>query len=247
MCTLTYRLTDQGYQLFFNRDEQRTRPQAIPPTFNAKLNAIYPIDPTGGGTWIGAHQTGTCLALLNYYQAQIDPSLRNFTSRGEIIPTLLAHVDDIHKQLNKMDLTVFQAFQLCVFAHDLSAQIGNEQRVTLYVWDGQTLTDSVVSATSALPITSSGVDYPTVLAARQQQFKSMISEQADCEDFIAYHHSQVASGKCSVKMSRDDAHTVSFTHICVDQQQRLGEKVKVDYVDHLITPTQSNHTQHFQL
>jgi len=247
MCTLTYRLTDQGYQLFFNRDEQRTRPQAIPPTLYPHLHAIYPVDPAGGGTWIGAHEKGTCLALLNYYQAQIDPSLRQFTSRGEIIPTLLAHIDDIHGQLSKMDLTVFQAFQLCVFAHDLSAQVGHQQRVTLYVWDGKKLTYSLLSATTSLPITSSGVDYPMVLAARQQQFHHMIDEQASREDFVAYHQSQVALGKCSVKMSRDDAHTVSFTQICVDQQQCLGEKVSVEYVDHLIAPTQSNHTQHFQL
>jgi len=244
MCTLTYRLTEQGYQLFFNRDEQRTRPQAIQPTVNTLLNAIYPIDPSGGGTWIAAHQSGVSLALLNYYQAQIDPSLKSFTSRGVIIPHLLAHYEDIHKQLMGMDLSVFQAFQLCVFASDLSAQKGKQTQATQYVWDGRKLTYSTLAVESALPITSSGVDYPTVLAARQQQFNIMISEQSTTSDYVAYHNHQGESGKCSVKMFRDDAHTVSFTQISVDQSKALGEKVSVEYVDHLLD---ENNTATFQL
>jgi len=244
MCTLTYRLTEQGYELFFNRDEQRTRPQAIQPTLNTSLNAIYPIDSSGGGTWIAAHQSGVSLALLNYYQAQIDPNLKSFTSRGVIIPHLLVHHEDIHQQLMKMDLSVFQAFQLCVFAADLSALQGKQTQATQYVWDGRKLTYSTLAVDSALPITSSGVDYPLVLAARQQQFNSMISKQSTASDYVAYHNSQVELGKCSVKMFRDDAHTVSFTQISVDQSKALGEKVSVEYVDHLLD---ENNTATFQL
>ena len=244
MCTLTYRLTTQGYELFFNRDEQRTRPRALQPTVNSSLNAIYPIDPSGGGTWIATHQNGVSLALLNYYQAQVDPNTKNFTSRGVIIPHLLAHYKDIHKQLIEMDLSVFQAFQLCVFASDLSAQKGKQTEVTQYIWDGSKLTYSTLAAENALPITSSGVDYPIVLAARQQQFNLMISEQSTTSDYITYHNHQGESGKCSVKMFRDDAHTVSFTQISVNQSKLLGEKVNVVYVDYLLD---ENNTATFQL
>jgi len=244
MCTLTYRLTNQGYELFFNRDEQRTRPQAIQPTVNVLLNAIYPIDPSGGGTWIAAHESGISLALLNYYQAQIEPSLKNFTSRGVIIPHLLADHENIHQQLLKMDLSVFQAFQLCVFDSDLSSKPNKQKLVTQYVWNGKKLTYSILSAEQSQPITSSGVDYPMVLAARQQQFKTMISSQSTTQDYIAYHHHQGESGKCSVKMFREDAHTVSFTQISVDQSQALGQKINVEYVDHLI---EGNNTATFQL
>ena len=244
MCTLTYRLTEQGYELFFNRDEQRTRPQAIQPTINTLLNAIYPIDPSGGGTWIAAHQSGISLALLNYYQAQIDPNLKNFTSRGVIIPHLLADYENIHQQLIDMDLSVFQAFQLCVFGNDLSAQKGKQAQATQYVWNGSKLTCSSLSAKNSQPITSSGVDYPIVLAARQEQFQLMISEQSSSDDYIAYHNHQGESGKCSVKMFRDDAHTVSFTRIAVEQSKALGKKVKVEYVDHLI---EGNNTATFQI
>jgi uncharacterized protein with NRDE domain len=237
MCTLTYRLTSQGYQLFFNRDEQKTRPQAIQPTINPSLNAIYPIDTSGGGTWIAAHESGLCLALLNYYQAQVDPVTKNFTSRGVIIPQLLAQHHDIDGQLRKMDLSHFQAFQLCVFSSDLSIQSGKDKLANQYIWDGKTLTSSILSVQDSLPITSSGVDYEVVLASRQRQFKQMIlDKQATVNDYIAYHCSQGESGKCSVKMYRDDAQTVSFTQISVDQSKKIGKKVNLDYIDYLISP-----------
>ena len=231
MCTLTYRLTAQGYELYFNRDEQRSRPQAIQPTVNTSLNAIYPIDPTGGGTWIAAQESGVTLALLNYYQAHKSPDSKNFTSRGVIIPHLLANIDSIHDQLTNMDLTVFQAFQLCVFDGDLS--IGKEELATQYVWDGKGLTISSLSTSKSLPITSSGVDFEIVSEYRQQQFKKMITNvKATKNEYIAYHEHQGELGKCSVKMYREDAKTVSFTQITVDQFQPLGKKVNLEYTDH---------------
>ncbi|WP_299663010.1 NRDE family protein [uncultured Psychromonas sp.] len=238
MCTLTYCLNDQGYQLFFNRDEQITRPQAIAPSIDTSLNAAYPIDPTGGGTWIAVHQSGVSLALLNYYQAQIDPSLKHFVSRGVIIPQLLKHADSIHQQLLNMDLSVYQAFQLCVFHSNLSAQTDSSEQAFQYIWDGQQLTFSALSTADSLPITSSGVDYETVSAYRRAQFQLQIDTQKSSEnDYFDYHQHQGQSGKCSVKMYREDAKTVSFTQISVNQSLPLGEKVKVEYLDYLNDPS----------
>ncbi|MGJ8581474.1 MAG: NRDE family protein [Psychromonas sp.] len=233
MCTLTYRLTEQGYQLFFNRDEQRTRPRAIAPTLNTALNAVYPIDPAGGGTWIAVHQTGVSLALLNYYQAQVDPSLKNFTSRGVIIPHLLENVQQIHQQLLTMDLSCFQAFQLCVFDSELSRLNKQTHFARQYIWNGKQLNHSLLSDDKSLPITSSGVDFETVSTYRKQHFTDVIKvDTANADDYIRYHQHQGQSGKCSVKMYRDDAKTVSFTQIEVNQQRLLGEKISVGYTDY---------------
>jgi len=233
MCTLTYRLSEQGYQLFFNRDEQRTRPQAIAPLVNDTLNAAYPIDPTGGGTWIAVHQSGVSLALLNYYQAQVDPTLKSFTSRGVIIPRLLESVQDIHQQLMTMDLSCFQAFQLCVFDSDLSLSNKHSGLAQQYVWNGKQLIHSILKADSSLPVTSSGVDFETVSTYRKQHFLNAIDvHTSSVDDYIQYHQHQGESGKCSVKMFRDDAKTVSFTHIAVSQERVLGEKVTLDYIDY---------------
>lgn len=235
MCTLTYRLTEQGYQLFFNRDEQRTRPQAIKPTIDGKLNSAYPIDPMGGGTWIAVHESGVTLALLNYYQAHVASSLKHFTSRGVIIPSLLAQPEHIHQQLLDMDLSIFQAFQLCLFDKQLSADKSKAGLAVKYIWDGKSLTFSSLSADSSLPITSSSVDYEMVYAFRKQQFEKIVEKgEASFKDYIKYHNDQTGMGKCSVKMSRKDAKTVSFTSITVDQTLTIGHKVNVDYVDYFL-------------
>ena len=234
MCTLTYRLTAQGYQLFFNRDEQRTRPQAVPPTIDEALQSAYPIDPTGGGTWIAVHQSGVSLALLNYYQAQVKSGLKTFISRGVIIPKLLLDSENIHNALLNMDLSVFQSFNLCVFGCNLSAKKGQEEQATQYIWNGQDLTFSTLKVLDSQPITSSSVDFETVYAYRKQQFNNMINTQATMADYLAYHQHQGESGKCSVNMFREDAKTVSFTQISVDQNQVLGQKVNIEYLDYLI-------------
>ena len=57
MCTVTLMRYDGGVRLACNRDERRDRPAALPPTSYAcgKQRAIFPVDPVGGGTWIGVN------------------------------------------------------------------------------------------------------------------------------------------------------------------------------------------------
>ena len=99
MCTLTYLLTEHGYEIYFNRDEQRSRLLAIAPQFNPNLKAIYPIDANGQGTWLAVAQSGLCLALLNNYPAPATSVNKNSISRGQLILSLLASNDDVLTQL----------------------------------------------------------------------------------------------------------------------------------------------------
>jgi len=221
MCTLSYRLTESGYELFFNRDEQRSRAQAILPHIDSMLNAIYPVDPIGQGTWLAVHQSGLCFALLNYYQAQKKALPGEFVSRGEIILKLLARQGNVIDNLKKLPLSNYQPFQLCVFPADLNAT--NNQLLFLQ-WDGQRLTEQ------SLPtfFTSSSVDYPQVYQARKSAFEQIVSfVEPTTEQLLCFHQYQQSEGKLSVKMSREDAHTVSFSHIIVN------DKISFDYIDYL--------------
>lgn len=221
MCTLTYRLTKTGYELFFNRDEQRSRAQALPPQINRKINAIYPIDPAGKGTWLAVHQSGLSLALLNYYQAEKKTSTGHFNSRGEIILTLLKKPDKVIEVLRGMILNCYQAFQLCVFAPDLTLE---NNKLHCFQWNGECLTELV----QTLPITSSGVDYDQVYQARKIAFNKIVtSVNPTAKQLLSYHQSQQQQGKLSVKMSRVDAQTVSFSRISV------AEEIEFEYVDYL--------------
>lgn len=224
MCTLTYLLTNSGYELFFNRDEQRSRLQAITPQMNHSINAIYPIDPLGKGTWIAVHQSGLSFALLNYYQVEKKVITKNFNSRGEIILKLLKllkHADNALEALKQMSLSDYQAFQLIMLPSDLTFQ---NNQLRCFQWDGQHLTE----LQQTLPITSSGVDYPDVYQARTATFKEMVSvNNPTVEQLIDFHQSQQEEGKLSVKMCREDAKTVSFSRISVT------DKIKFEYHDYL--------------
>jgi len=227
MCTLTYRLTDVGYELFFNRDEQRSRTQALAPKIDSDLNAIFPIDPVGKGTWLATHQNGLSLALLNYYQAEKSADSGDFISRGEIILKLLATPDNVVETLKSLPLQRYQAFQLVFFPDDLNLF---NQQVHCFQWDGIALKERQQS----LPITSSSVDYPEVYQARKKQFEQSVNADApSSEQLNAFHQYQQQEGKLSVKMFREDAKTVSFSHICVEDNIVFTYDDYIDDQQHL--------------
>ena len=61
MCTLTWGRDEAGgLEVFFNRDERKTRPVAEPPALD-ELNGVRflsPRDPKGGGAWMIANELG---------------------------------------------------------------------------------------------------------------------------------------------------------------------------------------------
>jgi hypothetical protein len=240
MCTLTYFLKDNGYELFFNRDEQRSRLLAKPPKLNKENGAIYPIDPVGDGTWIAVSKNGLSLALLNNYQAPFNDHY-NIISRGQLILSLLQIEGDMVKQLHKMDLQVFQPFQLCIFPANLSI---NNQNIYCVTWNGNELTQVDIDVKNDLPITSSGINFVEVSQKRKSRFEQLIDKSEPLSaQFKDFHFSTEENGKHSVNMQRADAKTVSISHISVNSQSPTGSNsatecaVCFEYFDNVIKKT----------
>lgn len=209
MCTLTYLLNDSGYELFFNRDEQRTRLPAIPPTLNQSLNAIFPVDPQGKGTWLAVNQQGLTLALLNYYQVPLNNN-SNTISRGQLILSLLQTSGNVIAQLEAMNLHSYQPFQLCIFPPVLSKDY---PKIYSVKWTGSRL----ICNDTALPITSSSIDFDEISQQRRQRFLSLVDTKTPTSEQLKnFHFSTEAIGKYSVNMQRSDAKTVSISHIVVN-------------------------------
>jgi hypothetical protein len=242
MCTLTYLLKDNGYELFFNRDEQRSRLLAELPKMNEENGAIYPIDPVGGGTWIAVSKQGRSFALLNNYQAPFNHH-HNIISRGQLILSLLKIEGDVTKELKIMDLRTFQPFQLCIFPESLSIQ---HQSIYCVKWDGCQLIEVDVDAKANLPITSSGINFVEVSKKRKCRFEQLVDINeplsAQLKDF---NFSTEEHGKYSVNMQRKDAKTVSISHISVNSQSPTGSntsascEINFKYFDNVV---QENHT-----
>ena len=92
MCTLTWFHESDRYQLFFNRDERRTRKPAIPPALRQKgpSRFIAPLDGNFGGTWIGVNEHGLTLCLLNGHAGDdVAAPTADYTSRGLLLTSLI--------------------------------------------------------------------------------------------------------------------------------------------------------------
>lgn len=222
MCSLSWFFEPQGYHLFFNRDEQRKRAHALPAqrVHVNQVSCIMPIDPQGAGTWITTNSFGLSLCLLNLYQSISAPTQAK--SRGLILKSLAAarSCDEVWHALDKLNLNDYAGFSLFVF---------EPQRVTGLAWDGIVL-EPIPNISS--PYISSSVYFEQAKLARQNAYERLISlpnqvlTHSDSNQAVAqhfnYHRSHLPNkGALSVCMHREDACSVSFTHIQVSQDQSV--------------------------
>jgi hypothetical protein len=207
MCTLSFMPVQGGFHLLMNRDEQRTRAEALSPEFQdcGAIRALYPSEPTGG-TWIGSNERGMTLALINWYskpQLGGTPAL----SRGAIIPKLLAKTSSSEAEalLRELPLTRLHPFRLImVSARDESLHEFRSDSVTL----------------EKLPIPwernhwfSSGFEEAEAMRIRGKTVRT--GQGTDTlTDLRNLHRSHLPEkGPFSICMHREDACTMSFTEV----------------------------------
>lgn len=214
MCTVSWFTTPTGYELFFNRDEQRSRSEALAPQAFQENNVHYimPIDPVGGGSWISLNDHGISVCLLNYYQGLIPP--KNALSRGLLIKKLASCEDikSIHDTLSTIELSHFSSFTLLIFHTTQSTKKNNIQG---FRWDGEIF--NTINPSS--PMISSSIDADNVIKHRLSIYKELTHSGINrhtLNQFHQYHHTKL--GHRSPCMHRQDAQTVSFTHIIVDNK-----------------------------
>ncbi|MCZ2721180.1 NRDE family protein [Marinomonas sp. 15G1-11] len=216
MCTVSWLYNEDGYQVFFNRDEQRSREKAQPPQIfsSTKINNatyIMPVDPQGLGSWMGVTHSGITVCLLNFYQGK--PPTGPLISRGILVKQLLElnSFEKIRAALSEMVLLTYAPFSLLVFCPDKSKPYS-------LCWDGH---NQYQSLNIVSPFTSSGVDFPIVSQHRQDSFKSLLTQnkqEITPELLFDFHRSHLPTKSMkSVCMHREDAKTVSLSHIKVEK------------------------------
>lgn len=210
MCTLSWCHAPgrRGYRLFFNRDEQKSREPADPPSPIERdgVRILTPRDGRAGGTWLLANAHGLSVALLNHYDADT-PATRpeNPTSRGQLVLKFGAcrDVDTVRTLVpERQRAGRYPAFML--FALDADGA------TSLWRWDGSELLEIAVPEQRFL--TTSSFESQAVSAAREAQ-------RARFGDDLPGLHAQhdPAAGAHSVRMRRPDAQTVSRSEINVDE------------------------------
>lgn len=218
MCTASWLLEENGYHLFFNRDEQKGRAEAeLPRKFIAENGTQYlmPVDPVGQGSWIATNEYGLTLCLLNYYQGETPKG--ELISRGQLVKTFAHHrySEELVKAFVTLCFERYAPFTLVIFDSQLNLRKGH---VKALQWDGKTLVDSLPLP----PLISSAVDADSVRSYRREAFNRYNIKEENVQTRLDFHHSHNPhKGHLSACMHRDDAHTVSFTHVYVSSKQTV--------------------------
>jgi hypothetical protein len=213
MCTLSWTVQPDGYALYFNRDERRTRRPAEPPRIDAagRVRFVAPRDGEAGGTWIFVNERGVAACLLNLFRDHPFPPGEPPVSRGLLVLGLAGAPSSAAagQALERTDLTRYQPFTLALF--------GREETPRALRWDGTATTRFPLDAL-ALPLTSSGRDAEGVARSRRGTLARLAAQHggltpAALDDFHRSHHPD--RGPYSPCMHRDEAETVSLTTITV--------------------------------
>jgi hypothetical protein len=216
MCTVSIVPMDNGFRLLCNRDESVTRGLAVEPQRHdvGSTSAVFPIDPDGGGTWIGVNADGVVMALLNRSSAQhAGPRRSDLRSRGAIIPALLrcGSLSKAVQAAGALEPHDFAPFQLVAI---------HGRAVTTVIWNG----NGALQATQTIPLiqpllfTSSSVADTPVEPPRRRLFLEMVTNAPDSwlEGQGRFHRHQWPDRRnISVCMERSDARTVSRSTIDV--------------------------------
>jgi hypothetical protein len=201
MCTVSWIRSDDGYELYFSRDEKRTRPTALAPQVwpaNGRI-ILSPLDPYGGGTWITVNDAGLTVCVLNS-GGSIPPPLAK--SRGLIPHSLGAagSAKEACRELERMCLDLFPPFTILA--------VDKEPKALCYRWSGLVLRQ--IRGTEDLNmITSSSLNQQMAERARQDGWLRRSSH----ENFHRSH--EPAAGPWSVCVHREDVATVSLSRVRV--------------------------------
>lgn len=199
-----------------NRDERRSRSPAEPPSVirAGEFKAIAPLDPEGGGTWIGVNDQGLTVALANVYPSDPPPLPLGPRSRGLLVLEALACPDGeaVMALVDDTEVTRFQPFELLAFEPD--------RPVSKAVWDGRELTHGR-RREPGLTATSSSRDQRTAEGVRRAWFEAQAASHGGYTAPLleSLHRSRHPTpGPWAVSMERSDAATVSMSTVTVDAE-----------------------------
>ena len=131
MCTVTYiPQAEDAFILTHSRDEQVLRGIASPPVIR-KINGIkhiFPVDPKGGGTWIGVGENNRVAFLLNGGTKKHSPHPPYRHSRGLIIPDLFNY-DSFSSFYSNYSFEGLEPFTLIILEDNRMIELRLEEEI----------------------------------------------------------------------------------------------------------------------
>lgn len=214
MCTVTWLSSAEGYEVFFNRDERRTRGAERPPQ-RSTIGGVALLAPRDGdfdGTWIAVNELGLALALLNGYGERRGPEPERTRSRGLLVLDLADAADAraVGARLHALELAPYEPFVLAAFEPGAPPLVAR--------WDGQELARSPAPTDPPL-LSSSGLDHERAERVRAAQLARLMGGAAATVEVLEAFCRSHGDGDRAVApcMHRADAQTRSSCRISVDR------------------------------
>jgi uncharacterized protein with NRDE domain len=221
MCTLSYYITEKGYTLFFNRDEQKKRDVASSPSRYTLegVSVLAPRDGDKGGTWVSVNEYGVSICILNAYRHYSKTSEIRYRSRGLLVleVSTATSIDDFRQRILALDTQVYRPFQLVAFS--------KHETPVLFMWDGRDLKEE----SAVFPLLSSSYNYEKAKDSRYNLYQKLRDKHGQINDAMLaeFHASHVPDkGPLSVCVHREHIQTVSLTQIKVG-----GAIASMGYID----------------
>lgn len=208
-------------RLAFNRDERPTRPAGLGPERQrfGDREAVLPIDPLAGGTWLAVNDAGLALAVLNGNPERPPDAAGGLRSRGTIIPTLLgadSPLAALAATERHIEYREFAPFRLVLVGRGVVADVK---------WDGrEPMVMSRLAGASPLMFTSSGLGDRLVEGVRRQLFDELFDgppENWETAQEAFHRHRWPGREHLSVNMARPTARTVSYAVVDIDPAEAL--------------------------
>ena len=214
MCTVSWLSRPPGgYDVFFNRDEQPTRPAKRPErSLTEGVPYLAPRDVEAGGTWIAVNAFGVTVSMTNQYPRPAPAPPVNPVSRGLLLASLVdaASLADVEQRVHRLRLERYRPFAIAAFE-----PTGSPMSLR---WDGSTLTTER-HPDPGFVLTSSGATPPGLEATRRAVFTEAIDRNGLTTTTLSQIHRshRPERGPLSVCMHRPEAATVSYCHITVQE------------------------------
>jgi len=226
-----------GFRVVVNRDEERDRPGAFFPRWRTlsrephPVRAIWPIDPRGGGTWVGAAEHGLVLCLLNR-NPEPPPALPpDLLSRGVIIPGVIGarSAAEALDRLANFELDRFAPFRLVAVEPERAGRRWSGGMIVHEAeWDRTGLRRARQPG-GPVCFVSSGLG-DSAAAPRTPLFRELVSASPSPSAQDAFHrHVWPGREAVSVLMSRAQARTVSITTVEVTPRAGGAPQVRMAY------------------
>ena len=212
MCTASWLIREDGFELFFNRDESVRRGVARAPELVTLegVPCLAPVDADAGGTWLGVNERGLALGLLNGWDARSPSSAMH--SRGLLVRDLLGLRGgaEVAERMERRPLDPYRGFMLLVLEPGRAPEV--------HTWDGFERRRGPAD----LPLCSSSFDGERVREVRGRTFERLRCAHGvlDAELLAEFQCSHAPErGPWSPCMHRAEASTVSASRIQVGEAE----------------------------